>query len=356
MKLFRYIIAFACSAAVISCTGNVDDSSLPVLEVSDSEIDLAGETEAVFTVTYNGVDVTADSQIISSAEGLTGSVFAPVAEGSATFYAEYNGMQSNQVTVNVINSNVKVESKYDRHVSVFEFTGAWCVNCPEGYDKMMGTLSKPSLAKYKENIHICAFHSNLEGHDELAIPQTQDVFGLFKSLAYPSFATDLRDSGVLTSDGIGLFQPSLMASFNEYTPHCGVAVSSVVDGGNADVTVTVDSEKTDEYRVVVLVVEDGIMAPQKSPNFPEGQKDYIHRHVVRKVVSSYSGTFTGEKITSDGQIPAGEQASKTWTVEIDSNWSLEKTEIYALAIDRNGYVNNMNLCSINGGDSGFDFK
>lgn len=356
MRIFRYIMALAGVAVMFSCSGNVDDSSLPVLQVSDTEIDLASETQAVFTVTYNGVDVTTDSQIISTAEGLAGNVFTPAAEGSATFYAEYNGLQSNQVTVNVINSNVKVESKYDRHVSVFEFTGAWCVNCPEGYDKMMGTLSKPSLAKYKENIHICAFHSNLEGHDELAIPQTQDVFGLFKSLAYPSFATDLRDSGVLTSDGIGLFQPSLMASFNEYTPHCGVAVSSVIEGANANVTVKVDSEKTDEYRVLVLVVEDGIVASQKSPNFPDGQKDYIHRHVVRKVVSSYSGTFTGEKITADGQIAAGEQASKTWTVAVDGAWDLEKTEIYALAIDRNGYVNNMNLCHIGGGDSGFDLK
>ena len=356
MKLFRYITVIASLAAIFSCSGTVDDSSLPVLEVSDAEIDIANETEAVFTVTYNGVDVTADSQIVSTADGLAGNVYTPAVEGTAVFHAVYKGLNSNQVTVHVVNSDVKVESKYDRHVSVIEFTGAWCVNCPEGYDKMMGTLSKPSLAKFKENIHICAFHSNLEGHDELAIPQTQDVFGLFESLAYPSFATDLRDSGVLTAEGIGLFQPSLMASFNEYTPHCGVAVSSVVDGNNASVTVDVDSEKTDEYRVLVLIVEDGIKASQKSPNFPDGQDDYIHRHVVRKVVTSYSGTFTGERITSDGYIPAGETASKTWIVGVDSGWNLDKTEIYALALDRNGYVNNMNLCPIDGGDSGFDFK
>lgn len=356
MKMIRYISAFIAAAMLAACSGTVDNTSLPVLEVSDTEIDLAAETQAVFTVTYNGVDVTSESEIISDVEGLTGNAFTPSSECVAVFRAHYNGLESNEVTVNVINTAVKVESKYDRHVSVIEFTGAWCINCPEGYDKMMGILSKPSMAKYKENIHICAFHSDLEGDDPLAIPETQDVFDMFEDLAYPSFATDLRESGVLTSDGISLFQPSLMASFNDYQPHCGVAVSSVVNGGKADVTVKVQSELTSQYRVIVLVVEDRIVASQKTTTWPEGQSDYVHRHVVRKVVTSYSGTFTGEKITADGVIAAGDETSGVWSVDVASEWKLEDTEIYALVLDKDGYVNNMNVCAIDGGDSGYDLK
>lgn len=359
MKILKNTFAALSAAVLLSCSGNVDDTSLPVLKAGDVEIDLASETRTEFTVTYNGADVTGESVISSPTAEVKGNVFMPQQEGTYTFVAEYSGRLSNEVTVNVIDSAPEyVESKYDKHVCVIEFTGAWCINCPEGYDKMMGVLSKPSMAKYKENIHICAFHSDLEGTDTLAIPATQDVFKLFDGLAYPSFATDLRESGVLTSEGISLFQPSIMASFNDYPAHCGVAVSSTLnpDGTEAEVTARVMSEKTSDYRVVILVVQDRIKGWQKTPMFSEGQPDYNHSHVVRKVVTSYSGTFTGEKLTDGGRIAAGSEASKTWTVDIDSRWVLENTEIYAIVLDKDGYVNNMNVCHIDGGDSGYDLK
>jgi hypothetical protein len=55
-------------------------------------------------------------------------------------------------------------------------------------------------------------------------------------------------------------------------------------------------------------------------------------------------------------IPAGEEAEGSWTFDVDPAWNLQNTEIYALAIDSNGYVNNMNVCQIDGGDSGYDTK
>ena len=147
----------ACVAALFSCSGNIDDSSLPVLEASDTEIDLATETNAVFTVKYNGVDVTAQATVVSSAEGLEGSVYTPTEPCTAVFKAVYNGLESNEVTVNVINTDVKIESKFDRHVLVAEFTGASCAFCPEGFDNMSLQLSKPAMTPYKSNLHICAF-------------------------------------------------------------------------------------------------------------------------------------------------------------------------------------------------------
>jgi hypothetical protein len=73
-------------------------------------------------------------------------------------------------------------------------------------------------------------------------------------------------------------------------------------------------------------------------------------------VTAYKGTFTGEKLTDDGIISSGNVATKEWNVEVDRKWVLENTEIYAIALDEDGYVNNMNVCAIDGGDSGFDLK
>ena len=61
-------------------------------------------------------------------------------------------------------------------------------------------------------------------------------------------------------------------------------------------------------------------------------------------------------MTSDGKIAAGQEAVKKWTVDIDKRWVLANTAVYALALDSNGYVNNMNVCAIDGGDSGYDLK
>ena len=120
MMKFRNIFMAVLAVAFLSCSGNVDDSSLPVLEASDTEIDLATETETVFTVRYNGVDVTEDAEIVSvsGTEDFDGKVFRPQSTGSETFYASYNGKESAQVTVTVVNSRPQVESKYDTHMPV----------------------------------------------------------------------------------------------------------------------------------------------------------------------------------------------------------------------------------------------
>jgi hypothetical protein len=73
-------------------------------------------------------------------------------------------------------------------------------------------------------------------------------------------------------------------------------------------------------------------------------------------VTEYAGTFTGEKITDDGKIAAGAEAEKSWTVPVDKRWVIENTQVYAMALDKDGFVNNMNVCALDGGDSGYDMK
>lgn len=369
MKSLTYIFsAVAVLFLASACTGQVDDNSLPVLTVSAGQIDMAAGETAVFTVTFDGKDVTSESSVAfaesSSTDALAGAVFTPESTGTFVFVAEYDGRTSNTVTVNVVDSTpVKVESIYNRQVCVVELTGAWCINCPGGYSLMFEKLSIPSNKKYKETMHLCAFHSNLEGTDDLAIPATQDVYKLCdaltkESLAYPSFCVDFHTAGILAEDSIGEFIPAIKASHELYPAHCGVAVSSQLnaDKTQATVTASIASELTSDYRMIILVIENKIEGWQKTTLYPEGQDDYIHSHVVRKVVTSYSSTFTGEKLTDSAQIKAGEEASKTWTVDLDSAWVPENTMIYAIALDKDGHANNMNVCAIDGGDSGYDLK
>ena len=85
-------------------------------------------------------------------------MYTPSEPGTAVFRAVYDGLESNEVTVTVINTDVKVESKFDRHVLVAEFTGASCAFCPEGFDNMSLQLSKPAMASYKPYLLPSPFH------------------------------------------------------------------------------------------------------------------------------------------------------------------------------------------------------
>lgn len=362
MRLFTKILYSLSVALIISaCSGTVDENSVPVLTVSSSELDLAGGEEAVFTVTYNGVDVTSQSSVFlavdSSTDALPDAVFTPQTVGEYVYVAEYNGKLSNTVTVKVIDTTpVVIESKYRRQVCVVEMTGAWCINCPRGYQLIYEKLSIPSYRKYKEMMHLCAFHSDLEGTDTLAISATQDLAKRYNIGSYPSYITDFRTSGLLTEDGINEFVPSIKSSVEDYPAHCGVAVSSVMnaDKTQAEITVKVTSELTSDYRVVVMVVQNQIVGYQKTTMYPEGDSGYIHNHVVRQVVTSYEKTFTGEMFGETALIEAGQEKTRSWTIDVPSKWVLENTEIYAVILDADGYANNMNVCAIDGGDSGYD--
>lgn len=360
MKGIKNIFFSFVVIALASCSGTVDTSSLPELKVSDVEIDLTNETHATFTVTYAGVDVTDEAEILTSridSDELKGNVFTPIVTGSADFYAIYDGKQSNKVTVKVVNSKPQIESSFRKHACVFEFTGASCAMCPAGYELLMMRLTKSAFRNYADCIHICAFHSEEMGKDSLAIPATEHIKGMFSGLELPSYAIDLRSSGVLNQEGMQEFETNLLSALKSYPAYCGVAVSSSLDtaADKAEIEVKVKPELTSEYRVVVLIVQDAIIGYQKDGRYGE-RDDYTHNHVARKVVTEYAGTFTGEKITDDGVIAAGDEASKTWTIDVDSAWDLEKTSVYALALDAEGNVNNMNICQIDGGSSDYDTK
>jgi hypothetical protein len=252
------------------------------------------------------------------------------------FKAVYEGVESDAFVVEALEP-VAIDSKFVKHVAVWEFTGAWCTFCPSGYSNMNFVISRN--ADYKSTVHIMAFHSGLSGEDALAVPETDRIMSDKKvGDGFPSFLTDLRISGGL-SDG-NAFKASLEETFRDYPAHCGVAVSSEVNGTTVKVKATVASELTSSYRLALFVVEDNVKYYQKDGSLTH--KEFNHRHVVRKVVSE---TYVGDRV---GDVKAGEEASKEYVFDVDAAWNLDNTYIYALAVDYQGFVNNMNRCGING--------
>ncbi len=240
------------------------------------------------------------------------------------------------------------ESQFQKHIALWEFTGAWCANCPAGYTNMNFILSTNSL--FADYVHPMAFHSNTSDTDDLAIEATDKIMMDMNvtALGFPSYVVDMHYGGSLV-EGVNL-KEHLYEAMEDNPAYCGVAVSSELTDGNASVVVKIHSEIDAVWRCGVYVVEDKVKYYQK-----DGMKEhdnYTHRHVVREIVSA---TYRGDRI-GNGTAAAGTEVEKTYDIEVDQAWNLENTYIYVIAIDANGYANNLNYCLLNGGVSDYKRK
>ena len=240
------------------------------------------------------------------------------------------------------------ESQFQKHIALWEFTGAWCANCPAGYTNMNFILSANSA--FTDYVHPMAFHSNTSDTDDLAIEATDKIMMDMNvtSLGFPSYVVDMHYGGSLV-EGVNL-KEHLYEAMEDNPAYCGVAVSSELTDGNASVVVKIHSEIDAVWRCGVYVVEDKVKYYQK-----DGMKEhenYTHRHVVREIVSA---TYRGDRI-GNGTAAAGTEVEKTYDIEVDQAWNLENTYVYVIAIDANGYANYLNYCLLNGGVSDYKRK
>ncbi|MGN1210168.1 MAG: Omp28-related outer membrane protein [Candidatus Cryptobacteroides sp.] len=359
MKRDLYHIFAGCILACVSiisasCSGTVDNSvsDIPVLTPDKTVITADGKDVVTFTVASAGVDVTSKSDVycIQTGERLSKKTFTTKEPGIYTFKAVYSDKESEEKAVKAEEKQTVV-SAYARQVCIMEFTGAWCAFCPDGYTKLNMLISGNEM--YSKYVHMVGLHSKSGGDDPMALDVVEKIYADFKdpsgsALAFPSFVTDFREAGGLTTNTDA--RNSLVNSFEEYPAHCGVSVSSKYDSAasKAEVAVKVTSELTSSYRLTVLVVEDRIKSPQKNGSMTD--PEYPHRHVLRQILTA---TYKG---TDLGTVEKGTEVEKTFTIDVNPEWNLDETSVYALVLDNYGYVNNMNLCKIDGGDSGYEMK
>ncbi len=242
---------------------------------------------------------------------------------------------------------------FERHLCIFEFTGQWCSFCPDGY-KILYDVAASEYSDYRDIAHIIALHDNSSGADEFAEPLQATQFKMFNDFAlpgYPAALVDLRkDAAVSLSAGNReMLVDAIEKSLAEYPAHCGVAVSSSYDAtkGAAKIDTRLYSVKNDFYRIAVFIVENGIKAPQKDGGTT--REDYTHHYVGRLMLSQ---KYNGDSL---GEVAAGKEAAKSYDLTVDPKWNVDKTQVYVLAIDGDGHVNNVAVCSLKNGAADYDY-
>lgn len=299
-----------------------------------------------------GKDVTSEATLrcITTGETLTGNSFSTSVAGSYTFEATYKDYTSNRVTITVKDNQIQPEppatgesKNFVRHIAVMEFTGAWCSWCPDGYNLLKLVFD---TYNYTDRAHIIALHDNTAGTDPMGIALTNEINNAFGTVSFPGFVIDLRDAGEIGSNSSGI-RDALKRSDNEYPAHSGVAVKSEFDvaTGKGKFTAKVFANTADTYRVAIYIMEDGIVYPQKQGSLTID--NYTHNHVVRQMLSA---SYKGDRV---GDLIAGQEQSVEYEYTLEDGIIAENCHICALVIDSTGYVNNMNICELVGGEADY---
>lgn len=324
-----------------------DSEGQVVLTADRNEIKVGSGESVRFTVSYAGADVTGSALIIctSSPEGLqkpeaVDSEFSADLAGTYEFVAWYQGYTSEPVSVTVYSdAEGTEEGRFQRRVCVMEFTGAWCAQCPDGATLLNYLVTRT----YKDKAFVLAFHNE----DDYAVPQEQELYKMFGWSGYPAYVTDMRDVGLLNEGGCA---QTIETSLYDSPTHCGVSVSSVLDAGTGSVTVQakVFAERSATYRIAAYVIEDKIKGEQTTSTGSK-DKNYTHRHVVRKMLSS---NVRGDSL---GKLAAGSETEKSFGFTVEDGWNTANLSVAVLAIDDAGHVNNMAVCLADGGSMDYEY-
>ena len=199
------------------------------------------------------------------------------------------------------------------HQSVaMRFTATWCGWCP-----YMNRSILRAQELYPGKIQHLALHG---GGSDLQFDPTGTLMSLFRTNAFP---TGVMDGRIKVNNSTDI--ESVAANFIEaskqteqtYGTVSGLALRSVSSG--QQVTIDVDGyfKQAGDYKITVLLVEDGIIHPQEN-----GGDDYVHDNVVRVTATGILGdAFT---VGSDFS-----QKSFHYSVTVPSGYRIENMRVLA---------------------------
>jgi thiol-disulfide isomerase/thioredoxin len=169
------------------------------------------------------------------------------------------------------------------HKSVaMRFTATWCGWCPR-----MNKSIRQAQELYPDKISYVAIHSS---DSDLAFGAGSALFNQFMISGIPSGIIDCRT--MVTNQDISVTANNIVNAVKEteqkYGTVTGVEINSSVSGRVAQVDVGVYVKKAGDYKITVLLLEDGIVNAQS--DYEEGDHPrYVHDCVARVAMSNVKG-------------------------------------------------------------------
>lgn len=334
--------------------GEVDTTNDVLTLSADNTSVKQGET-ITFSALLNGEEeVSASTTIVNltTGERAENGLFTPTEVGEQIFIAARQGVISNRITISVAEGEGGSDDGNDdgnqpvppvtggknnlrRHIALYEFTGVGCAMCPDGWVTISSYLSRP---KFKDVLHVIAFHSESLGPDPMHLDLTTQLLREYGNMGLPSCLIDMDVAGEINAlKASGELSATLDAALTESPAWCGAALSTTWDETTrtGKLTVRVLANEPGTYRIAPFIVEDGVKHQQKMSD-GKYKEDYNHRHVVRQMLST---AYTGDLIGKDMQ--QGEEKRVEYDFTIAEAWNAEKIEFcVAVMNDQTGTIKN----------------
>ncbi len=220
-----------------------------------------------------------------------------------------------------------------KQVYLEDFTGQRCPNCAEA-----AVTAHQWAEDLDHKLVICAIHAGYYAEPQATGHYTRDyrcaagdaIFNYYSILGWPAGTINRVEYNGNTVLSLGEWDDALeielakdnvvnMKVINTFYPNINTVGVNVISEFN--------QQLDGKYKLVVLIVEDGIVSPQQNNNPAIGPSpdwlDYTHRNLLRDNVSN---TVEGEYISSNGSITTGVTYSNNFTYQINEAWLTDSTE------------------------------
>ena len=239
---------------------------------------------------------------------------AEAREGSLTI-AESDG--SARYTVQVLQSggtggqNDWKNRPFHHNSLAMRFTATWCNWCP-----VMSTSIKRAQELYPDKI----LHLALHGSDsDLAFAPTGTLMSRYRTNSYPSGVVDGRvlvNNSTDTEAVAAKFVAAAKETESLYGTVSGLGIKSTSAGRNVNIDIDAYFKESGDYRITVLLVEDGIIHYQNN-----GGDNYRHDNIARIALTA----ITGDAL----KVDEPSKRALNYTVSVPSGYEIGNMRVFA---------------------------
>lgn len=326
------MLAFLC----VACVGQKEEVLEGDLEFVADRVLLSVDNNemAVFSVFFNGEDVTAESRILDVTGDvpieLQGAEFLPQEAGEYKFQAYFMDVPTQVLNIRALKENGS--GNFLKKWMIMKFTATWCVNCPGMSDAIKSVKNEMPGRIIDIEVH------HIDDFETVAGKKYVEYFNVS---AIPVAIVDLNKGTQTSVASATLLKNSINRVVDANLPVCGVKIASAAQ----DERLVVDVESTitgdGRYKFAVALLGDGLVKAQTG-----GSTDYVHNGVLM-------GMLQQDAMGDDlGECKAGETVSRRYDYPMENLSGTGKYRLVAFILKECGpeayLVNNTTECKLYG--------